>query len=139
MADFADVNLITRKALQAVRTYYDCLDNPEKRAGLLNVYIQEPTSHPLMEWNGYAMADRNAVWEYLSNLPKTKHEMKSVDAQPLPGNTNGDSFFATVHGSVMYDDEHTRHFFQRFVFCVRADQKVYIANDYLRWTGEESA
>ncbi len=138
MADFADITAITKKALQAIKFYYDCLDAGEpRRRALLDAFYPDPCAHALMEWNGYAMTTRDEIWGYLSTLPKTKHDVKAVDAQPLPGNTNADSFFATVHGTCTYDDEHVRHFFQRFVLCVRGDGKVYIVQDYLRWTGEE--
>ena len=61
--------------------------------------------------------------------------MQSVDAQPLPGNSGGDSFMVVVSGTCTYDDEHVRHFYQRLVMT-KHEGRMYIVNDYQRWTGE---
>jgi NTF2-related export protein 1/2 len=135
MAEFADIVDVSKKALQAQKIYYTHLDeSPEARQKLLSMYLPSP-SHALMSWNGYDLATTEAIAQYHSNLPKTKHVVKCIDAQPLPGNEGGDSFFVTVTGTATYDDEHVRHYFQRLVFAL-IDKKLYIVHDYLRWTGE---
>jgi NTF2-related export protein 1/2 len=135
MAEFADIADITKKALQAQKIYYEHLDeSPEKRAQLRSMYLPN-ANHTLMNWNGYALDSVEAIAGYHENLPKTKHVVKCLDAQPLPGNDGGDSFFVTVTGSATYDDEHVRHFFQRLVFAM-IDRRLYIVQDYMRWTGE---
>ena len=135
MAEFADIADVSKKALQAQKVYYGHLDeSPEKRQQLLNMYLPSPT-HALMSWNGYSLATVEDIAGYHSTLPKTKHVIKSLDAQPLPGNEGGDSFFVTVSGTVTYDDEHVRHFYQRLVFAL-IERKLYIVHDYMRWTAE---
>jgi hypothetical protein len=146
MGDFADVRKVTERALQMTREYYRRLDtSPETRATLMEIFAPafppdgpgggaQPTA-PILEWNGYRLYSPDEVADYISSLPKTKHEIKCADAQPLPGCNEADNFFVSVHGHCTYDDEHVRRFFQRFVVH-RRDGKYYIVNDYFRWTGE---
>ena len=135
MAEFADITEVSKRALQAHKTYYAYMDeSPERRAELRTMYLPN-AAHPLMNWNGHVLPTLEAIQQYHDNLPKTKHTIKCLDAQPLPGNEGGDSFFVTVSGSCTYDDEHVRHFYQRLVFAM-IERKLYIVHDYLRWTGE---
>lgn len=135
MAEFADITDITKKALQAQKKYYEHVDaSPESRAALRAMYYPNPT-HPLMQWNGHVLATAGDIEAYHANLPKTKHVVKCVDAQPLPGNSGGDSFLIVTSGTVTYDDEHVRHFYHRLIMCM-VEHRLYIVNDYMRWTGE---
>ena len=135
MSEFADIADISKKALQAQKIYYQHLDeSPESRATLRGMYLPSST-HALMAWNGYTLPDVGAIEQYHSTLPKTKHTVKCLDAQPLPGNSGGDSFMITISGSVTYDDEHVRQYFQRLVVAM-IDGKLYIVHDYMRWTAE---
>ena len=135
MADFADIKEVTTKALQVQKIYFTKLDGtPENRAELRQMYYPSP-SHTLMQWNGHVLATLSDIEQYHANLPKTKHVVQSVDAQPLPGNSGGDSFMVVVSGTCTYDDEHVRHFYQRLVMT-KHEGRMYIVNDYQRWTGE---
>lgn len=146
MGDFADVRKVTEKALQVYRQYYNRLDgSPDSRQTLIQIFapaFPEGTSGsdpqqqaPIMEWNGYRLYTPDEVTEYVKSLPKTKHEIKCADAQPLPGCDEADNFFVSIHGVCTYDDEHIRKYFQRFVVHKR-DGQYFIVNDYFRWTGE---
>ena len=139
MSEFNDVTDVSKKALAFQKLYYTGLDSGmDSRGQLLGMYLDPTDGSTLMQWNGHSIANVEGVSQYFQNLPPTKHEVKSLDAQPLPGNQQGDSFLVTVNGKCTYDDEHVRLFFQRFVLH-KAEQtgKFYIVNDYLRWTGEE--
>jgi len=145
MADFADIKEVTKRALQVQNAYYTALDGgADKRAELVQMYFPSPQSS-LMQWNGHNLATTADILQYLAGLPKTKHVAHCVDAQPLPGNTGGDTFLVTITGTVTYDDEHKRFYFQRLVIMaaevpnasgVGVSKKYYIVNDYMRWTGE---
>lgn len=127
------------KALAFVKKYYEVLDSrePGGRESLLMFYndAMATAGTPLMQWNGHACATVSDIAAYLQNLPKTKHELRSVDAQALPGSQSADSFMITVNGSCMYDDEHLRYFYERLIIA-RDGATHYIANTYYRWTGE---
>lgn len=132
---FKEVEKVDKMAFTAAKTYYDFLDGgPEKRKELCQRFL--PKNECLMDWNGFQLTSPAEVETYLMNLPPTRHTMTVVDAQPLPGSVNGDSFLVTVSGTVTYNGEHKRFFFQRLVWIRGSDAKTYIAHDYMRWTGE---
>lgn len=134
MADYGDCNKVAQRAIEFRKRYYEMLDSAEKRPQLLDMYPD--ALEGLMEWNGHALSTKADVLQYFQNLPQTKHTIENLDAQPLPGNSDADMFIVTTSGRVVYDDEHTRMFYQRFVVRV-VEKKLYIVNDYLRWTGEK--
>eukprot|EP00744_Colponema_vietnamica_P014536 GILI01020346.1.p1 GENE.GILI01020346.1~~GILI01020346.1.p1 ORF type:complete len:155 (-),score=33.53 GILI01020346.1:230-640(-) len=134
MADYGDCNKVAQRALEFKKRYYEALDTMDKRPQLLEMYPAELEG--LMEWNGHVLSSKNDVLQYFQNLPPTKHVIECLDAQPLPGNNDADAFIVTASGKVVYDEEHTRMFYQRFVLR-KVDTKYYIVNDYLRWTGEK--
>lgn len=127
-------NQVAKKALEFRQRYYKMLDDPTERPHLVALYA--PDVPNLCEWNGHPLPTPSDINSYFGSLPKTSHQVDTVDAQPLPGNENGDSILLTVHGLVTYDDEHKREFFQRFVLRQAPDNKVYIFNDYYRWLSE---
>ena len=143
MADFADIKEVTKNALRVQANYYAHVDDVEKRPALLAMYFPTPNGS-LMQWNGHSLATAADIQQYLTNLPKTKHNILCVDAQPLPGNSGGDSFLVTTTGTVTYDDEHKRHFFHRLIIAAAevpnaqgiVAKKYFIVNAYMRWTGE---
>ena len=144
MSDFSDLKEISKRALQIQKIYYDFLDDPapEKRLQLVNYYLpreaqagKNPSTWPLMEWNGHVLESHEQIAAYISNLPRTKHQINCIDAQPLPGNQGGDSFMITISGVAVYDGEYKRYFYQRLIMA-GIEKKFYIVHDYVRWTGE---
>ena len=133
MSDFGDVTKIAKKAMEIRKRYYELMDNVETRPIVAQLYADGVSR--LMEWNGHLLDTQEDVVRYLSSLPKTKHTIDSLDAQPLPGNNDADLFLMTVSGKVTYDEEHSRTFFQRMIVR-EVNGKHYIINDYLRWTSE---
>lgn len=127
-------NEVAKRALEFRQQYYKLLDDPMQRGKIAELYA--PDVPDLCEWNGHALSTRDAIQSYLMELPPTSHAIDSLDAQPLPGNENGDSFLITVHGIVTYDDEHKREFYQRFVIR-RINNQFFIYNDYYRWLAEK--
>ena len=135
MTDFADCTAVTKRALEFKRKYYEALDDTNTRQSIVALYPPNMTN--LGEWNGHVLSTGQEISNYLQSLPKTKHTIDVVDAHPLPGNEKADSILLTVHGSVTYDDEHERTFFQRFVLR-EISGKFYIFNDYYRWLSEKT-
>jgi hypothetical protein len=133
--DNKQLDTVATVAKGAMEFYYSLLDGDQaKRAQLLERYYPAPQA-PLMQWNGHTLAALADVQQYLASLPKTSHKVKSYDAQPLPGNTGGDSFVILIQGSVLYDGEHLREYHHRLIFGY-VEKKLYVVNDYMRWTGE---
>eukprot|EP00164_Ancoracysta_twista_P024992 GFYU01047718.1.p1 GENE.GFYU01047718.1~~GFYU01047718.1.p1 ORF type:complete len:129 (+),score=29.42 GFYU01047718.1:34-387(+) len=113
------------------------LDDPSQHHILVECYPDDPSVDRILEWNGHVLNKPGDIINYLKNLPKTKHLVECVDAQPLPGNTSGDCFLLVCSGKVTYDEEHTRTFYHRFVIRQMPNEKrFYILNEYFRWTGE---
>lgn len=133
-----EVRSVAAAALSFKTQYYQFLDKPDKRHELLAWY--HPGASILMEWNGHQLTTPEAIGAYLAQLPKTNHTINTVDAQPLPGCENADSILMTVSGTVVYDDEHKREFFQRFVLRKTDPQSstLFIVNDYYRWLSDKS-
>lgn len=135
MADYKDCQVVAKNALNFQQQFYKMLDDPSQRPTVAGLYPDDPSVDRIMEWNGHVMNKPADIINYLSNLPKTKHMVDCVDAQPLPGNDSGDSFILICSGKVTYDEEHTRTFYHRFIVR-QVDRKFYILNEYFRWTGE---
>lgn len=136
-----DFNEMAKKALEFTKRYYKTLDDLSDRPNLIHFY---PNFSNLCEWNGHQYSTKEDVARYLSEMPKTKHQIDVLDSHPLPGNNSKSSnseeadhtFLVTVHGVVTYDDEHKREFFQRFVIRQKGIT-YYIVNDYYRWLSEK--
>lgn len=136
-----DFHEVAKKALEFTKKYYKLLDDVNKRHTVVEFYANFSN---LLEWNGHKYSTQLDISNYIKELPKTEHKINVVDAQPLPGNVGGRTkgaeidctFLITVNGLVIYDDEHKREFFQRFV--IRQKGAVYyIVNDYYRWLSEK--
>lgn len=135
--DNAVLNEITMAGRKFKDAYYAALDeSPAKRAELLSRYYPAQVRHGLMSWNGHELPTVEAIQQYMANLPKTKHVQHSADVQPLPGAERVETFLITVTGTCTYDDEHQRTFFQRMTVC-HQEGRLYIVQDYYRWTGEK--
>ncbi|KAG5485966.1 hypothetical protein CUR178_07560 [Leishmania enriettii] len=128
-------NDVAKKALEFRSRYYKMLDDPQDRSNVAGLYA--PDVPMVCEWNGHPLSTVGDVRNYISALPKTSHQIDMVDAQPLPDNQDGDSFLLTVHGTVTYNDEHRREFYQRMIIR-RFEQRYYILSDYYRWLSERS-
>eukprot|EP00758_Cryptobia_borreli_P012792 Tbor_TRINITY_DN5775_c4_g3::TRINITY_DN5775_c4_g3_i1::g.20355::m.20355/K14285/NXT1_2, P15; NTF2-related export protein 1/2 len=140
MADFADCHAVSTRTVTFYNNYIKLLDKKEERSKIPELYFILGQDK-VLEWNGHVIQDKAGLMEYVQNLPTTKHVMDCLDAQPLPGNQGADMFMMTASGTVTYDDEHVRTYFERLI--IREDSSVtpkrfYIINHYYRWTGEKS-
>uniref|UniRef100_A0A7S1Q6U0 NTF2-related export protein n=1 Tax=Neobodo designis TaxID=312471 RepID=A0A7S1Q6U0_NEODS len=132
------LNELTSAARRFKDAYYQALDaSPERRQELLTRYYPAQVQHPVMTWNGHVLATPADVGQYMANLPKTKHTIYSADVQPLPGAERIETFFITITGTCIFDDEHPRNFYQRLTVC-HQEGRLYIVQDYYRWTAEKT-
>jgi hypothetical protein len=131
--------VVSAKALQLVRHYYDCLDNPNRRQEWVNFFMPATPdmTHPLLIWNGHQLKTQADIAQYVQNLPPTKHTQSSIDAQPVMG--QAENFIVTVEGTVSYAEVHKRRYFQRITASKAPDSdRTFITSDYVRWTAEAS-
>ncbi len=127
------VQQTSARAIQLVNKYYEALDSPDKRPNWVKFYMPDP-DHPLLIWNGHILPTAKDVEGYARNLPKTKHNPSSIDAQPIMGSSD---FVVTIQGTVTYGDNHRRRYFQRITATKKpGTNETFISSDYLRWTGE---
>lgn len=123
------------KAEQAVQNgkdfcelYYNLLDT--KRHQLINLY----TTSSMQIWNGNPNQGEAKISEFIHNLPSSKHEVLSLDCQPVldivtPGQT---TILVTVEGTVSYGEENPECFTQNFMLTA-VENKWKIASDCFRY------
>ena len=80
-------------------------------------------------WNGNPLETSSNIFQFLSQLPASKHEISSIDAQPV----RGESILVQVSGSVSYAESLKRHFSQTFVLSPVTGFQYVIGSDTLRF------
>jgi NTF2-related export protein 1/2 len=124
MAFDADtVDISSKAAIKFTSTFYDCMDN--KRHLLMKLYGD--TS--VCVWNGNAIEGNSQIFQFLSQIPTSSHEILSIDSQPmLQGN-----ILVQVCGSVHYESS-KKLFSQTFILSSITGFQYVIGSDTFRFT-----
>ncbi|XP_060655929.1 NTF2-related export protein-like [Drosophila nasuta] len=121
------VEAACRTAEDFTRVYYASLDNRRHQMGRL--YIDSAT----FSWNGNGATGRETIERYFKELPSSRHQLTTLDAQPIldaaVGNQN--TYIILASGTVKYSDQAARNFQQSFVLTAEND-KWKIASDCYR-------
>ncbi|CAO1630118.1 unnamed protein product [Jaminaea pallidilutea] len=97
------IEYAARAGEQFVSLYYSAYDS-RNRAGLIpTLYVPQST----VVWNGNPIPGSNGVADLMNGLPATKHDVQTLDAQPVGGGSNSGSFhppslLVTVAGVVTH-------------------------------------
>lgn len=78
------IEYAARAGEQFVSLYYSAYDS-RNRAGLIpTLYVPQST----VVWNGNPVPGSNGVADLMNGLPATKHDVQTLDAQPVGGGSN---------------------------------------------------
>ena len=131
---------VAGKAKTFTFSYYAALDSdtPEGRFQSLAI-LYVPQS--VIEWNGHTSANCPSPHDFLQlmfqQMPPTKHHLITIDAHPLPGCEDGDSFMISVTGKVSYNQEAAKLFCQTLIVRqAPGESKHYLVHDEFRWLAE---
>ncbi|KAH8400412.1 hypothetical protein KR215_011686, partial [Drosophila sulfurigaster] len=121
------VEAACRTAEDFTRLYYASLDNRRHQMGRL--YIDSAT----FSWNGNGATGRETIERYFEELPSSRHQLTTLDAQPILDAAVGNqtTYIILASGSVKYSDQAVRNFQQSFVITAEND-KWKIASDCYR-------
>jgi len=111
------LNEAARAAEEFTKLYYKHVDT--KRHGVNKFYMDDG----LLVYNGNGFTGQIAITKFLTELPETKHELTTIDAQPiLDMDTTPGSTFPTlliqVSGTVKIAGQKSRAFQQTFTLAV---------------------
>ena len=115
-----------KAAVKFTSTYYDCMDN--KRHLLIKLYGDAS----IALWNGNPIETSSSIFQFLSQLPASKHEISSIDAQPV----RGESILVQVSGSVCFGNVGSspkRPFSQTFFLSQVTGFQYVIGSDTFRF------
>ncbi|GAB6031811.1 NTF2- export protein 1 [Chamberlinius hualienensis] len=93
--------------------YYDNFDKQRHKLGMF--YMDDAA----LVWNGNGVSGKPAVVTFYENLPTTKTDVRSLDAQPITvveGNER--SILVNVFGYCQYGKKPATQFCQTFRLCV---------------------
>ncbi|XP_034114327.1 NTF2-related export protein-like [Drosophila nasuta] len=121
------VEAACRTAEDFTRLYYASLDNRRHQMGRL--YIDSAT----FSWNGNGATGRETIERYFEELPSSRHQLTTLDAQPILDAAVGNqtTYIILASGTVKYSDQAARNFQQSFVITAEND-KWKIASDCYR-------
>jgi len=87
------INLAAKASEEFTKLYYDHVDN--KKAGLSKLYMD----NGLLVYNGNGFNGKDAITKFIMELPTTKHDLTTIDAQPILDNA-GQAVLIQVSGTV---------------------------------------
>ncbi|EDW62769.2 NTF2-related export protein [Drosophila virilis] len=123
----AKIEACNRTAEEFTRLYYASLDNRRHQMGRL--YIESAK----LTWNGNGALGREPIEKQFLDLPPSRHQLTTLDSQPILDPAVGDQITYMVLGSgtVKYAEHPTCIFQQSFVITAEND-KWKIASDCYR-------
>ncbi|EDV99104.1 NTF2-related export protein [Drosophila grimshawi] len=107
-----------RTAEDFTRLYYATLDNRRAQMGLL--YLDGAN----LSWNGNGAQGRETIEKFLKELPTSRHQMTTLDAQPILDPSVGEQRTYTIlaSGTVKFADHPVRNFQQSFLITAENDK-----------------
>ncbi|XP_030569636.1 NTF2-related export protein-like [Drosophila novamexicana] len=123
----ANLELCGRTAVDFTGLYYAFLDNRRDEMGYF--YLDNAK----LTWNGMCTYGRNAIEQKFLELPSSHHELKTLDALPMPASIVGNQLTTTilVGGIVQYPGQPMCTFNQVFLVTSESD-KWKISSDLYR-------
>jgi len=114
----AQIDLACSTAENFSKLFYDKMDN--KRHTIAKMYLETATA----SWNGNKVDGSADIQKfYLDKLPKTEHNVTSLDAQPVGAAFVGSqtTILVSVAGNVSFQDMKPKPFQQNFMLTARGD------------------
>ena len=114
----AQIDLACSTAETFCKVYYDKMDN--KRHTISKLYLDTATT----SWNGNKVEGATDIQKfYLDKIPKTDHQVSSLDAQPVASAFVGGqtTVMVQVAGNVSFQDMKTKPFQQTFLLTAQGE------------------
>jgi len=95
------MELAVRAADDFINIFYTNMDVSTRPETLTNLYRPSST----FVWNGNKIQGVEAIKDFLSKLPPSRHDIQSYDSHAIPGTDGGNrkhSLFVTVSGTVVH-------------------------------------
>ncbi|XP_053699218.1 NTF2-related export protein-like [Sabethes cyaneus] len=117
------IDTACRTAEQFTKLYYKSVD--KKRHQVARLYM----ANGRLVWNGHGAAGKNKIRKYFQQLPRSKHIINSLEAQPICGDAVPSqlTLIIQVAGYVKFL-QNRRPFLQTFIITEQGE-KWKIAND----------
>lgn len=104
------INEAAEAAEKFVKLYYDCIDS--KQSSLQKLYMDTGS----LIYNGNAYIGQDNIFKFIKELPTTKHETITMDAQPIISDgIEQKTIIIQVSGLVKIAAQKSRAFQQSFV------------------------
>jgi NTF2-related export protein 1/2 len=107
------IDISCKAAVKFVSTFYDTIDR--KRHLIQKLYFESS----ILLYNGNPFSTSQQIFQFLLSLPASKHEILTIDAQPL----NSD-LLVQVAGRVTYGEQKDSQFSQ--IFCLTQQGSAYV-------------
>jgi NTF2-related export protein 1/2 len=137
MAVFADFPNTLKECMLATeqfsKLYYKTFDTQRHRLAAL-LY----TDRSIIVWNGNPYRGLSQINSLLLNLPATKHELSSIDCQPINKEAIANkSMLVVCEGTVKYDQERQPRHFSQNVVLVSENNLWKIISDCFRFVDSD--
>ncbi|EDW57010.1 NTF2-related export protein [Drosophila sechellia] len=122
----AKVESCARTADTFTRLYYASVDNRRQQIGRL--YLDNAT----LSWNGNGATGRQMIESYFRELPSSKHQLNTLDAQPIVDQavSNQLAYLIMASGSVKFSDQPLRKFQQTFIVTAENEKWKVVSDCY---------
>ncbi|CRK90003.1 CLUMA_CG003729, isoform A [Clunio marinus] len=121
------INEAARAADEFIKhIYYDHVD--KKKPTLNKLYMD----NGLLVYNGNGFNGKDNIAKFIIEMPSTKHDLTTIDAQPILDSSAGKTILIQVSGTVKIAGKRSRAFQQTFVLTADNNAKWKIVTDTFR-------
>lgn len=113
-------------ATDFTKLYYEHVD--QKKLGLNKLYMD----NGIFVYNGNGFNGKEAITKFIMEMPSTKHELFTVDAQPILDASAGRTVLIQVSGTVKIGGHRSKAYQQTFTLTADVNDKWKIVTDTFR-------
>lgn len=115
-----------RAADDFTKIYYEHVDN--KKPGINKLYMD----NGLFVYNGNGFNGKDEISKFITEMPKTFHDLTTIDAQPILDSSAGRTILVQVSGTVKIGGRKSKAFQQTFTITADSNSKWKIVTDTFR-------
>jgi len=119
------INEAAQAADAFTKLYYEHID--EKKLTVNKLYLDSA----LLVYNGNGFTGADSISKFIKDMPKTKHNITTIDAQPILDESAGKTILIQVSGTVKIGTQQSKAFQQTFTVTAQ-NQKWKIVTDCFR-------
>lgn len=110
------INEAARAAEEFTKIYYSNID--QKKLTINKLFMETA----LLVYNGNGFNGVDAISKFIKDMPETKHDITTIDSQPILDESAGRSFLVQVSGTVKIGAQRTKAFQQTFTLTAQGDK-----------------